>query len=112
VIETQITTLRPYNARYTGDNRSIFRKGHAEIITRISPDIYACSFVGDRLLVTLCHQERARSAVIGESAALTIGLTACTVALSAVGSACNRPGVAAGCHHRRLRAEMQRNGAN
>jgi hypothetical protein len=26
VIEDQITTLRPYNARYTGDRRSIFRK--------------------------------------------------------------------------------------
>ena len=26
VIEDQITTLRPYNARYTGDHRSIFRK--------------------------------------------------------------------------------------
>jgi Protein of unknown function (DUF3995) len=26
VIEDQITTLRPYNARYTGDPRSIFRK--------------------------------------------------------------------------------------
>jgi len=37
VTEGQITTLRPYNARYTGDNRSIFRKRHAEIITRVSP---------------------------------------------------------------------------
>jgi hypothetical protein len=26
VIEEQITTLRPYNARYTGDHRSIVRK--------------------------------------------------------------------------------------
>jgi hypothetical protein len=25
VIEDQITTLRPYNARYTGDHRSFFR---------------------------------------------------------------------------------------
>ena len=32
-IEDQITTLRPYNARYTGDNRSIFRKA----IRRLSP---------------------------------------------------------------------------
>jgi len=36
VIKRQITTLRPYNARYTGDNRSIFRKRHAKIITRVS----------------------------------------------------------------------------
>jgi hypothetical protein len=36
VIEDQITTLRPYNARYTGDHRSIFRKRYAEMITRVS----------------------------------------------------------------------------
>jgi hypothetical protein len=36
VIENQITTLRPYNARYTGDNRSIFRKRYMEIITLVS----------------------------------------------------------------------------
>jgi hypothetical protein len=39
VIEDQITTLRPYNARYTGDHRSIFRKRYAEMITRISLDL-------------------------------------------------------------------------
>jgi trans-aconitate methyltransferase len=33
VIEDQITTLRPYNARYTGDHRSIFRKRYTEMIT-------------------------------------------------------------------------------
>jgi nucleoside-diphosphate-sugar epimerase len=38
VIEDQITTLRPYNARYTGDPRSIFRKRYTEMITRISLD--------------------------------------------------------------------------
>jgi hypothetical protein len=38
VIEDQITTLRPYNARYTGDHRSIFRKRYAEMITRVSLD--------------------------------------------------------------------------
>src|SRR5512140_3345232 len=32
-IEDQITTLRPYNARYTGDHRSIFRKRYTEMIT-------------------------------------------------------------------------------
>jgi hypothetical protein len=36
VIEDQITTLRPYNARYTGDHRRIFRKRYAEMITRVS----------------------------------------------------------------------------
>jgi hypothetical protein len=36
VIENQITTLRPYNARYTGDHRSIFRKRYTEMITRVS----------------------------------------------------------------------------
>jgi hypothetical protein len=36
VIEDQITTLRPYNARYTDDHRQIFRKRHAEMITRVS----------------------------------------------------------------------------
>ena len=39
VIEDQITTLRPYNARYTGDPRSIFRKRYTEMITRVSPDL-------------------------------------------------------------------------
>jgi hypothetical protein len=39
VIEDQITTLRPYNARYTGDHRSIFRKRYAEMITRVSLDL-------------------------------------------------------------------------
>ena len=39
MIEDQITTLRPYNARYTGDPRSIFRKRYAEMITRISLDL-------------------------------------------------------------------------
>jgi 3-(3-hydroxy-phenyl)propionate hydroxylase len=38
VIEDQITTLRPYNARYTGDPRSIFRKRYMEMITRVSLD--------------------------------------------------------------------------
>ena len=36
VIEDQITTLRPYNARYTGDPRSIFRKRYTEMITHVS----------------------------------------------------------------------------
>ena len=36
VIEDQITTLRPYNARYTGDPRSIFQKRYTEMITRVS----------------------------------------------------------------------------
>jgi hypothetical protein len=36
VIEDQITTRRPYNARYTGDHRSIFRRRYAEMITRVS----------------------------------------------------------------------------
>ena len=39
VIEDQITTLRPYNARYTGDHRSIFRKRYVEMITRVSLDM-------------------------------------------------------------------------
>jgi hypothetical protein len=39
VIEDQITTLQPYNARYTGDHRSIFRKRYVEMITRISLDM-------------------------------------------------------------------------
>jgi len=39
VIEDQITTLRPYNARYTGDHRSIVRKRYAEMITRVSSDL-------------------------------------------------------------------------
>ena len=39
VIEDQIATLRPYNARYTGDPRSIFRKRYTEMITRVSPDL-------------------------------------------------------------------------
>ncbi len=39
VIEDQITTLRPYNARYTGDPRSIFRKRYTEMITRVSLDM-------------------------------------------------------------------------
>jgi hypothetical protein len=39
VIEDQITTLRPYNARYTGDPRSIFRKRYMEMITRVSLDL-------------------------------------------------------------------------
>jgi hypothetical protein len=39
VIEDKITTLRPYNARYTGDHRSIFRKRYAEMITRVSLDL-------------------------------------------------------------------------
>jgi hypothetical protein len=48
VIEDQITTLRPYNARYTGDHRSIFRKRYMEMITRVSLDLraprgYACA---------------------------------------------------------------------
>jgi trans-aconitate methyltransferase len=38
VIEDQITILRPYNARYTGDPRSVFRKRYAEMITRVSLD--------------------------------------------------------------------------
>jgi hypothetical protein len=42
VIENQITTLQPYNARYTGDHRSIIRRRYAEMITRISIDL--CSF--------------------------------------------------------------------
>jgi len=33
MIEDQITTLRPYNARYMGDLRSIFQKRYAEMIT-------------------------------------------------------------------------------
>jgi hypothetical protein len=36
VIEDQITTLRPYNARYTGDHRSFFSVRYVEMITRIS----------------------------------------------------------------------------
>jgi hypothetical protein len=36
VIEDQITTLRPYNARYTGDHRSNFRERYGEMITRVS----------------------------------------------------------------------------
>jgi hypothetical protein len=39
VIEDQITTLRPYNARYTGDPRSIFQKRYTEMITRVSLDL-------------------------------------------------------------------------
>jgi len=39
VIEDQITTLRPYNARYTGDHRSIFRKRYRKMITRVSTDM-------------------------------------------------------------------------
>jgi hypothetical protein len=48
VIENQITALRPYNARYTDDNRSIFRKRNAEIITRVSPDLRAAPAVKGR----------------------------------------------------------------
>jgi hypothetical protein len=36
VIEEQITTLRPFNVRYTGDHRQIFRKRKAEMITCLS----------------------------------------------------------------------------
>jgi len=39
VIEDQITTLRPYNARYTDDPRSIFQKRYTEMITRVSLDL-------------------------------------------------------------------------
>jgi hypothetical protein len=45
VIEDQITALRPYNARYTDDHRSIFRKGYAEMVTRIS--LYLISYQND-----------------------------------------------------------------
>lgn len=38
VIKDQITTLRPYNARYMGDHRSIFRKRYRKMITRVSLD--------------------------------------------------------------------------
>jgi hypothetical protein len=39
VIEDQITTLRPYDARYTGDHRSIIWKRYTEMITRVSLDL-------------------------------------------------------------------------
>ena len=39
VIENQITILRPYNTRYTGVPRSIFRKRYMEMITRVSLDL-------------------------------------------------------------------------
>ena len=51
VIEDQITTLRPYNARYTGDPRSIFRKRYMEMITRVS--------LARRLMAGRQHQTRA-----------------------------------------------------
>jgi hypothetical protein len=50
VIEDQISTLRPYNARYTGDHRSIFRKRYAEMITRVSLDLVH----GESYPVTRC----------------------------------------------------------
>ena len=55
VIEDQITTLRPYNARYTGDHRSIFRKRYAEMITRVSLDLSAYRSAG---WITLSDRRR------------------------------------------------------
>ena len=52
VIEDQITALRPYNARYTGDHRSIFRERFVEMITRVS----RCSVVDGRLYLKDCSQ--------------------------------------------------------
>jgi len=46
VIEDKITTLRPYNARYTGDHRSIFRKRYTEMITRVSLVLRELAAVG------------------------------------------------------------------
>src|SRR2546430_11707163 len=60
VIEDQITTLRPYNARYTGDHRSIFRKRYAEMITRISLDMRAFGPSAHALFVTVGHSRPGR----------------------------------------------------
>jgi hypothetical protein len=49
------------------DNLRAVTYGAGQLLTRpYSAIFYAYSFVGDRLLVTLCHHERARPAVIGE----------------------------------------------
>jgi hypothetical protein len=58
VIEDQITTLRPYNARYTGDHRSSFRKRYAEMITRISLDMHEISGPRSSFVVTPCNSSR------------------------------------------------------
>jgi hypothetical protein len=58
VIEDQITTLRPYNARYTGDHRSIFRKRYAEMITRVSLDLREVDDYGERGPVTVVAGRR------------------------------------------------------
>ena len=60
VIEDQITTLRPYNARYTGDHRSIFRKRYTEMITRVSLDMSAFDPSAHALFVTVGHPRPGR----------------------------------------------------
>ena len=56
VIEDQITTLWPYNARYTGDPRSIFRKRYTEMITRVSLDLNGPVAYRPAEPVTLCDK--------------------------------------------------------
>ena len=68
MIEDQITTLRPYNARYTGDHRSFFRKRYAEMITRISLDMRGRLLIWLYLAVTPCNSSNGRD--IGETGRL------------------------------------------
>jgi hypothetical protein len=72
VIEDQIATLRPYNARYTGDHRSIFRKRYAEMITRISLDMYF-----DRLAFPITLSDYGRSALLSVVSAMGLCLLVC-----------------------------------
>jgi hypothetical protein len=71
VIEEQITTLRPYNGGYTGDNRLIFRKA----MWRLSPVYQA--------LGALC-EEGDRSAKGWQAAATLPG----RAGVSGVGGCC------------------------
>ena len=61
MIEDQITTLRPYNARYTGDHRSIFRKRYRKMITRVSADLRLFEPI---TMLRLSRYAAAKSAVV------------------------------------------------
>ena len=66
VIEDQITTLRPYNARYTGDPRSIFRKAmwrRSPVYHSIWPHEEVCSPVA--LCVRIGGRYRGAVAAVG-----------------------------------------------
>ncbi len=58
MIEDRITTLRPYNARYTGDHRSFFREGYAEMITRVSLDLFDLARCAASVFVTVRERRR------------------------------------------------------